>query len=410
MLKPVIGISSLIGSPPFKEETIGIFPARVKFIILDNKEQPQVFKDFGEWSSIGCLFFSSINNPNPSTVFTSDNFAKPLFPNNKNYPLKNEIVYILTLPNSNIQEDVNNISYYYFQPINIWNNSHHNAIPDPINNDTIPESQKRDYVQVQNGTIRRVTDSGTEIDLGKTFKEKLNIRNLQPFEGDIIYEGRWGQSLRFGSTVKNSYIPNSWSQYGEDGDPITIITNEQYDENKDSWIPQVEDINKKTTAIWLTSTQLIPLESDFKLNSYNTPPTDPNKFKDKPQIIIKSGRIIFYSFEDHILFLSKKSINLNSKESVNIDSPETTIQSNKVRLGDKKASESLILGDTFLFDLQKLLNSLVLLGNALQIPVGTPVPGAPHFGIASTAPQMTIIAQNMLNKIEKYKSKISKTK
>ena len=53
-------------------------------------------------------------------------------PNLSAIPLENEIVYILSLPNSNIQANVNEVTYYYFQSINIWGSTHHNAIPDPI--------------------------------------------------------------------------------------------------------------------------------------------------------------------------------------------------------------------------------------------------------------------------------------
>jgi hypothetical protein len=71
--------------------------------MLDDKTYPSVFKSFGEWSSIGGIFFSKINAPNPNKNFSTDNFAKPLFPNNKTFPLINEIVYIIALPNNNIQ-------------------------------------------------------------------------------------------------------------------------------------------------------------------------------------------------------------------------------------------------------------------------------------------------------------------
>ena len=101
----------------------------------------------------------------------------------------------------------------------------------------LPESQQQDYTQTEAGSVRRVTDGGTEIDLGNNFQEKLSVRNLQPYEGDLIYQGRWGQSLRFGSTANNTPIPNPWSKSGEDGDPITIIKNGQYEEESDPWIP-----------------------------------------------------------------------------------------------------------------------------------------------------------------------------
>ena len=136
-----------------------------------------------------------------------------LFPNQSIVPLENEIVYIIALPSSDIQSDVNDISYYYFQPVNIWNSVHHNAIPDPLTGESVPESQQQDYEQTEGGAVRRVTDGGTEIDLGDTFAEKLSIRNLLPYEGDNILEGRWGNTIRLGSTSNKPKIPNPWSKF-----------------------------------------------------------------------------------------------------------------------------------------------------------------------------------------------------
>jgi len=410
MPKFTTGLSSLQNQNTTTSGQSGVFPARVRFCVLDDKTNPQAFELSGEWGGIGGVYFSKIKEPNQSPNFISDYFAKPLFPNDKNFPLENEIVYILPLPNSNIQGNVGSISYYYFQPVNIWNSNHHNAIPNPIGTSGLPPSQQQDYQQTSNGAVRRVTDGGTEIDLGDTFKERLNIKPLQPYEGDIIKEGRWGQSLRFGSTVKNPNISNPWSRTGEDGDPITILRNAQFDDGKDPWIPQVENINEEGSTIYFTSTQTIPVNASSRsYKSYSTTPTSPDKFAGE-QIILNSGRLFFNSKEDSILFSSKKTINLNAVDSVNIDAPKTIIQSDNVYLGDKNASESVILGDKFLTDLSKLLTQVIALGTALQTPIGTPFPFVPNAAIPVPAVNVTQTATQMLNSIQSYKSKVSKTK
>jgi hypothetical protein len=410
MQTPLAGLTSINPTLNITGNLPKIFAVRVKFCILDDKTRPDIFKKSGEWSSIGAVYFDSINTPSPDPNFSKNNFALPLFPNNKTFPLENEVVYVISLPNNNIQSNVNDISYYYFQPINVWNSNHHNAIPDPILNSSLPPSQQQDYQQTSGGTVRRVTDGGTEINLGKTFKEKLNIKSIQPFEGDVIYEGRWGQSFRFGSTVNNSAISNPWSRTGNNGDPILILRNGQYSDGKDPWIPQVEDINKDISAIYATSTQNIPIQVSSKnYNSYKSAPTSPDKFAGE-QIILNSGRLLFNTKTDSILFSSKKTINLNSIESINIDSPTFVANSKNIFLGDKNATEPVILGNTFLNDLRQLLNQLITLSTALQSPIGTPGPSAPNLIIAGPAQAMVINAQNMLNRINNYKSKVSKTK
>jgi len=386
-----------------------IFPARVKGIILDDSDS-NLFKSYGEWSATGLIFFERIAASNPEQNPDSNNYARPLFSNQKYYPLKNEVVYIISLSNSNIQGSVNSTSYYYFQPVNLWTSNHHNAIPNPLAGNSLPDEQKRDYEQTALGSVRKVTDGGTEIDLGSTFSENLNIKTILPYEGDIIYEGRWGQSLRFGSTVNNSFIPNPWSQIGNNGDPITILRNSQYDDGNDPWVPQVEDINKEGSSVYITSTQIIPIEVSSKsYKSYSKAPTTPDKY-DGEQILLNSGRLVLNAKTDSILLSSLDTINLNSVGSVNIDAPKTVIQSNEVSLGDLNAKESLILGDTFLNDLSKLLSQMITLSAALQTPIGAGPPFAINPAIAPPAVQVQNTATQMFNKISTYKSKVSRTK
>lgn len=410
MARVPAGLASInpVTSPASRQS--GIFGARVKIAITDDQTYPNEFQTFGEWSSIGCIFFERLNTPNPNPSTNLNSFARPLFPNNSNIPLKNEIVYVIGLPNANVQSNVNDIAYYYFQSVNIWNSTHHNAIPDPVNTQTLPESQQQDYEETEAGIVRRVTDGGTEIDLGEGFQERLSIRNIQPYPGDIIYQGRWGQSFRFGSTSQNAPIPNTWSKSGEDGDPITIIKNGQHEEETDPWIPQVEDINEDKSSIYLTTTQQIPIDVASKNYASYTSSPDATPLFDKEQIILNSGRLLFNSKSDSILMSSFDTINLNSVNSLNIDTPKTIVASKEIYLGDKNATEPVILGDKFLDDLSKLLSTLISLTGALATPIGTPIPFVPNAAIPAPATQTQVRAQTMLNKIQQYKSKVSKTK
>ena len=411
MLKSPSGLASIAPKSGTTQDNSNIFAARVRHPVLDATTEEQVFKDYGDWSSIGCIFFDRINEPNPNPQFTTDNFAKPLFPSVSAVPLKNEIIYVMTMPNSTIQENVNEVSYYYFQSVNIWSSTHHNAIPNPINNnDTVPESQTQDYEATETGNVRRVTDGGTEIPLGDTFEEKLDVRNLLPYEGDYIYQGRWGNTIRFGSTVSSASIPNTWSSTGEDGEPIMILKNGQHDEDTDPWVPQVEDINTDLSSIYLTSTQTLPIDVASKsYKSYFNAPVSTKEF-DSEQVVINSGRILFNAKDDNILLSSFDTINLNSLNSLNIDTPKTIIQSKEIYLGDKYATEPVILGDTFLADFQDLLGKINNLTSALMVPMALYPPVSPNPALPITAASLKGQAGRMIAKISKYKSKVSKSK
>ena len=140
----------IFSSPNLNKDINQVFThGRVKFAITNSTTYPDSFKKFGEWATIGAIFFEDINNPQSNPNSSANTIAYPLNPNSSNIPLTNEIVYIVKLPNSQIQGNVNSFSYYYFNPLNIWNSAHHNAIPDGIYADTIPESQQQDYIQTE---------------------------------------------------------------------------------------------------------------------------------------------------------------------------------------------------------------------------------------------------------------------
>jgi hypothetical protein len=377
-----------------------IFTARVNNIILCSEDEG--YNENGQDASIGFIFFSNPTSNSPS----QKNLARPLFPFQKYYPLINELVYLIGLPSTDINDKPAALTYYYFAPINIWGSNHHNAIPDEIFTNQSPDYQKQDYVTVGSGVARHVTDGSTEIDLGYTFQERLDLRTLQPYEGDYILEGRWGNSIRFGSTVLNGVPSNTWSDSGINGDPITIIRNGQYkQEGVDPWVPIVEDINQDSGSIYLTSTQKISITPPtVSYNSYSTQPTAINEYVE-PQVIINSGRLVFNSFQDHVLLSSKKSVGLNAVESVNIDTPKTVIQSKEVYLGGKEAIEPVLKGDATIAELSDLVQELISLGLAMKLVVH------PAFAPVTTVLNDYLFKLNQINAnlLTKTKSTYSKT-
>ncbi len=231
---------------------------RVKDIIL-NIEHPQAI-NFGGYDAIGTIFFTKLddNTPLEQTWTSINNTARPIFSFLKNYPLKNEIVLIMSSYDKNIY-NTGGFTNYYFPNLNIWNHPHHNALPTikGISDD----ASKRDYKQTENGlAVRQIEDEGTNIDLGDYFKEQTKIKPLLPYEGDTIIEGRFGNSIRFGSTNIGESIleenKNRWSNNSTVGDPILIIRNGQLEETDGKgWVHSIEDIDDDASSIYLTSNQ-----------------------------------------------------------------------------------------------------------------------------------------------------------
>jgi len=373
-----------------------ITPVRVKSIILDNTHPN--FSTFGDWNSIGTIFWEAIDKPIDGIIIKQ--FAQPIFSNIKNYPLINELIYIIQLPTTNISTTLQSIGYYYFPPINVWNSQIHNAIPSYDNDPSNDASQEVDYASSFQGEVRKVKDNSTEIYLGNTFKEKLNNNPLLPFEGDIIYEGRSGNSIRLGSTVKDTN--NNWSSIGENGDPILILKNGQLDTGKSPWVPIVEDINMDPSSIYLTSTQQVPLFPS-SVNNFSfantTPPTGVNQYSSN-QIILNSGRLVLNAKNDSLILLANQSIQLSCNDTVGIDAKHITLASDMVYLGSSNDPnlQSLVLGEKLNFVLKDISTFLDTLNIAFKTAIDSN--GAPIVSLNSIAESAKTLSDDIKNIVD----------
>ena len=407
------GLSSFSSKSSENQSSPTIFPVRVKYIFFNNKDYPIEWDEYGQYASIGSILFEEINNPG-NKALDSLSLARPLYSNIKLLPLINEIVYVMSLPDATLQVNVDGgKQFYYFQSVNIWNSIHHNAVPNPLANSP---TNAENYSETEAGVETQTNEESSDINLGNTFKERNGIRNLQPFEGDVLLEGRWGNTIRLGSTVNDSTPPNPWSDSGVSGEPITIIKNGQSETENDPWIPQVEDINTDKSSIYLTSNQRIPIgAANTSYESYtaafNETPVSPGSYNGD-QVILNSGRLMFNSKNDHIILSSQRTISFGAQKGFNFDTTSNFVVKvgTKIMLGDKEESktEPLILGDKFLGDFQKLLTDITSLTTALGT-VGTPVPYTPNIAVAQTATKVGLQAQAMLTSIEFYKSKTTRT-
>lgn len=368
--------------------------ARVKDINLNSNSA--LFPETGEWSGVGTINFAPVkSSSNQSSGNNVLQLATPLFPNIKNYPLVNEYVLIVKGP-SNVNPGVGSELKNYYINISLWNNQHLNAFPIDLNDDnTISPSLDKSNTSIEAGNVQRPPTQKQSIDLngnsGGLFEEKGDIQPILPFAGDNVFEGRFGNSIRLGNTSKsNGIIKNNWSEGNntENGDPITIFKNGQPKTNNPGFLPITEDINVDPTSIYLTSTQKLPIDISVAQknegeestipysNIIKSVPQSPKSFN-KPQIILNSGRLLFNTHTDSILFSSQKSIVLTSIEDLGIQSQTKNVNiiSDKgiVSLGQQNAKESAILGDSFITDFSALVDQLKTLCSAISKESSLPI-------------------------------------
>jgi hypothetical protein len=328
-------------SIPDENTELKLMSARVTDIILD--ETHPKFSQEGGWSSIGTIFFEQVDKIQEKSVTSK---ATPFLPHHKNYPLVNELVLLFYCPDKGMGGFDSSKSYFYLNPISIWNHPHHNIYPNIFK-----------YVKDKNINFNSTNKSGGE------FIEKNNINPIIPFTGDNIVESRFGSSIRLGSTNLSSTIyRNNWSEYGEHGDPILILKNGNTNKSQPGFLPSVENINEDPSSIYMTSTQNIPISAsslNYTAISNNQTPEYPGSYSDKPQIILNSDRLVLNSKSDSILLSSQKIINLASLGDLGLASRKSiTLEAEKINIGGTNSSQPAIAGETFLTNLKSLTKAI----------------------------------------------------
>lgn len=237
----------------------------------------------------------------------STEFAYPLNPYIKSVPIIGEQVYLITGMGSKSRGAFSGgYEYYYISPTFLQRTINNNPLPKTIIN-TARTFNTNVYTQQ---LIPDVSSPDNNDGFGKGFSQINDLSQLQPYLGDTIFEGRFGQSIRFGYTPKESDAKRlpTWNS-SNPNKPITIIRNTQNSTNLKGYdIFVLEDINKDDSSIWLTSTQKIAINPANRTSVSNI-----SEFSG-PQIIINSDRLIFNSKSDSIILSGKNNIYMSTSK------------------------------------------------------------------------------------------------
>ena len=375
----VIGDGNIKGEPPYKIGKV------IEVLIDDNIPSTGLFIRDGGWEATGTVYYVEYpESEGVSTIERNVNLftlpkAKPLIPNQNHIPLKGELILVFP-PLVNDETKTS----YYVSSINQYNNINQNASLDGAAN------------------------------LGNTFTKKDFSKNIL-FEGDSIYESRFGSSLHFTSTIKNTVTDrkNWWSDVGLNGDPITFLTN-GYSINKENPLPyHIEDILLDKSSIYLTSTQRIPLNKTFQKQKIFNPTPLGDYFNS--QVILNGDRIILNAKTDSILGFANY-IGLSSKYSTYLESNEVTINANIINLGvltgGNAPTEPILLGNTTTRLLVQILTTLkasaLKLATAVSTNSGTPLTSVQSAG-QDMLTQISTIENQYGITLSKLKSRVTYT-
>lgn len=348
-----------IGAPNY--EFYELEPAEVVDIILsDNHPDFESYKDIGKAK---IRYITSENGKDQSLL----TYAKPMNANIKDYPLIGEIVIGVKYLGS----------LYYTQRLNVSNNINQVSKPGA----SLPQLKRKYSTRKKASEYEDIYTSGTsnkkkessDFKLGKVFIRNDNIKPIQPYEGDIIIEGRFGESIRLGSDQ-------------EINTPTMKIRVGQPNEVSNTFLQPIdEDFNLDQNSIWIGTNEEIPLnpstiQSPIHLEFYDN---KPNEFIGN-QIFMNSDRIVLNTKENEFMTFAKRAINLVTEGVTTIDSVDdvtinttsnTIINSNEIYLGSPNADEPVVLGETLKTILEEMIDYLISHKHATSTgPSGPPLP------------------------------------
>jgi hypothetical protein len=347
-------------------------------ITTENTPTKELYEREGKYDGIGTIFYLDYVGSKDTTLnevnLLECSVAKPYYPHLQDYPLVGELVTLTDAPAPASQVALNITQKYYTGVINVWNNNQQNS----LSNDS----------------------------LGATFSENGEIRKLLAFEGDRIYQGRKGNGIRFGSTVKMTPMLNEWSNTGNNGDPITILVNGYITTDQKQITPNIEEINKELSSIYLTSTQRIPLIPDRNVNL--NPITNPkivSSYFGGSQLLFNSDRLVLNSKKDEVMIFAKTNIEINTNNVINLNAGERNhLNSPRNFIGTKSngtlPDEPLLLGNQTINLLTDVLEAISNFGSEVSSVISAPA-GSPLMDLNSSGNKLSNTINNLMGKLDK---------
>jgi len=305
--------------------------AEVKKVLTTVQDLELDVDDQPKYEELGSIYFQQVNGRGiPYETGEARGLrAKPLNTNIKELPVEGEYVMVQKLFGE----------FFYSSKINLFNNP---------NNASYQGFDKK--FQLSDGNAKRnktLETADTEIvknkqdrkgrKLGESFEANFNFRQVVADEGDVVFNGRFGNSIKLGSNIRSEAkdSPNiklragqlqDAGKFGQEG----IL--EQLN-NAPLTAPVAENINLDASSMWMTTDETVSL-TPATLEDTNIYPTEvaPAEFSGK-QIILNSGRLIFNSKEDGILgfsngpvdFSTLNTFGVSAKQGLNLYSPNINI-------------------------------------------------------------------------------------
>lgn len=303
--------------------------------------------------------------------------ATPLNSNILRIPIVGEVVLLIEAPSSYASAIQYSPTLYYLDIVNLQYSVHQNALP-TVSQITVTSGATQGNASKYNQTASGNTNKTSEPTVDKNFKQNRVYKSLQPYTGDVLLLGRYGNSIRFSTTPNaNTYsVEPKWAN-GPTSAPITIIRNSLSQTDTKRFNDFItEDFTNDDNIIVMASGQNIEfIQSSATVNAINSKSLNSwstENWGSTPQTLLSSGRLIFNSTQKEIIAFAKSGIALSSEGHIVLESSKTvTLEGAKVELGND-ADQPVILGTEWKQWTESFFDELALL--TVSTPNGPSLP------------------------------------
>lgn len=238
-----------------------------------------------------------VRTQNNRTQAVSETYVLPLLDYITRVPLHGEIVQLHMLPSGNAENKYNDNRFYYTTTLNLHGSRNINQLPWIMN--TVAKGSTLDSF---------ISAEGAKVPEQSSFAEK-SVNVLQPYEGDLIINDRFGSSIRFSSGVDTnsraldgSLLYNTLPPWnGPVNEPLMILTAGNNQESN------IENFQSDASSIILSTSQKLEIDTSQQNVGRNVSSI---RNYSEPQIILNSDRIIINSKVDEVIISGKRTVSI----------------------------------------------------------------------------------------------------
>ena len=298
-------------------------------------------------------------------------------------PIVGEVVLVLQAPSSYATATRNSLTNYYLDIVSLQASVHHNAIPTVTKTKVTKgnaDGNSDSYNESSTGNTNKETPPAPD----KNFSENPSVKPLQPYIGDVIFEGRYGNSIRFTTTPKSGTFTVQPKFSDAVGSPITIFRNtKQSKDTKKINDFVTEDFTNEENVIVQASGQKLEFEQASGMltaaKKHKVTSWKDENWGTTPQTLISSGRIVFNSTQKEIIAFAKSGIGLSSETTIALDAKDAiSLNAEKIELGTD-GKEALILGNAFKTWMENFIQILSTMTPISPVGPCVPLVGTPQW-------------------------------